>query len=230
MCPTVSSVSGWLCSTPNTLWPCPGGSSNVLQPDSGRCPPMASSGGRQPVAQRGSEGLRLLILRDVTCVRDLHVTRGRNRRRDRPVPYRARDEVVLSGDHNGRAFNGREGWQDVDLVEVVGVAKPRVVDGQIHPHLGPDPSEVGRGQGRAWIGEVHRPGRIEAGGPGLLVDLLIPCLVFLGKSANRGLVPWLGRMPGIGPLPLSADFFVVHGGARAINAAGVAVDYDQPLH
>src|SRR5215472_7248646 len=111
MCPTVSSVSGWLCSTPNTLWPCPGGSSNVLQPDSGRCPPMASSGGRQPVAQRGSEGLKLLILRDVTCVRDLHVTRGRNRRRDRPVPYRARDEVVLSGDHNGRAFNGREGWR-----------------------------------------------------------------------------------------------------------------------
>jgi hypothetical protein len=65
------------------------------------------SGGGQPVEQCGAESTGLFVLRDVTRVSDLDETRSRNRCSDRPVPRRAADEVVLSGDHQGRACTRR---------------------------------------------------------------------------------------------------------------------------
>src|SRR5262249_33149804 len=97
----------------------------------------------------------------------------------------------------------------------------------VAPHLGPDPREMRHGQWRFWIGEVHRPGRIEAGDPGFLIPFLI---VRPGDGAYRGVVPRLAGVPGIGPRLLGTGGIVVHGRTRTFVAAGIAVDHDQPVH
>src|SRR5262245_38299225 len=156
--------------------------------------PSRSLGGGQPVEQRGPESAGLLVLRDVTGISDFDITRSRYRCRDGPVPRRAADEVLLSGDHQGRAGDPCEGGQDIDVVEVVDIAEPCVGHGPIAPYLGPDPREMRGGQRGAWIDEIHRPGRIEAGDPVFLVPLLV---VRPGEGAYRGVVPRLAGVPGI---------------------------------